>query len=70
MQLISHELIYYIRAIAFGVVVYFAFFYIFLYCKPIVEDIIKVKKLDVDLWYMLSVTISIVLGMVGAILLM
>jgi hypothetical protein len=70
MQFLSHELIYFIRAIVFGVVVYFTCFYIFLYCKPIVEDILKVKKLDVDLWYMLSITISIVLGILGAIMLM
>ena len=70
MQFLSHELIYFIRAIAFGVVVYFACFYIFLDCKPIVEEILHVKKLDVDLWYMLSVTISIVLGILGAIMLM
>jgi hypothetical protein len=70
MQFLSHELLYFIRAIVFGVVVYFAFFYIFLYSKPMIESIIGVKKLDVDLWWMLSITVSVVMGMIGAFLLM
>jgi hypothetical protein len=70
MQYISHELIYFIRAILFGIAVYYAFFYFFLYFKPMVEGLTGVKKYDTDLWWMLSITISIVMGAVGAILLM
>jgi len=70
MQYISHELIYFIRAILFGIVVYYAFFFFFLYFKPMVENLTGVKKFDTDLWWMLSITISIVMGAVGAILLM
>jgi len=67
---ISHDLIYFIRAILFGIVVYYAFFYFFLYFKPIIENLTGVKKYDVDLWWMISITISVVMGAVGAILLM
>jgi hypothetical protein len=70
MQYISQELIYFIRAILFGVVVYFAFFYLFLYFKPVAEDISGVKRFDVDLWWMIGVTISVIMGILGAILLM
>jgi hypothetical protein len=70
MQYISQELIYFIRAIVFGIVVGYAFFYVFLYFKPIVENLTGVKKFDVDLWWMLTMTVSIVMGILGAFLLM
>jgi hypothetical protein len=70
MQFISQELINFIRAIVFGVVVYYAFFYIFLYFKPIAENISGVKRFDTDLWWMVSITISVIMGAIGAMLLM
>ncbi|MFA5207687.1 MAG: hypothetical protein WC428_03415 [Candidatus Paceibacterota bacterium] len=70
MQFLSHELIYFFRAIAFGVVVGYAFFYFFLYFKVIIEDIIKIQRIDVDLWWILTVSVSIVMGVIGALLLM
>lgn len=70
MQYISQELIYFIRAILFGVVVGYAFFYFFLYFKSIIEDILGGVKLNVDTWWYVTITISIVMGMIGALLLM
>lgn len=70
MQYISQELINYVRAILFGIALGYAFFYLLLYSKPIVEEIAGVKRFDVDLWWILTVTIAVVTGAVGAILLM
>jgi hypothetical protein len=70
MQIISHELIYFIRSLAFGVAVGYAFFYVFLYFKPIAENIFGVKKFDTDLWWMIGVSTSVIMGIIGAFLLM
>jgi hypothetical protein len=70
MQFLSHELIYFVRAIAFGVAVGYAFFYFFLYFKVIIEDIIKIQRIDVDLWWIMTVSVSIIMGVIGALLLM
>jgi hypothetical protein len=70
MQYISQELIYFVRAILFGVAVGYAFFYFFLYFKVIIEDISGIKKIDVDLWWILTISGSIIMGVIGALLLM
>jgi hypothetical protein len=70
MQYISQELINFIRAILFGVVVGYAFFYFFLYFKAIIEDILGGVKLNIDTWWYVTITISMVMGMIGALLLM
>jgi len=70
MQFFTHELIYLIRALAFGVAVGYALFYIFLYSKPIIEEILGVKKLDTDLWWIINVSAPIILGVLAAFLLM
>jgi hypothetical protein len=70
MQFFSHELIYFIRTILFGVVLGYAVFYFFLYFKPVMEEILGDKRIDVDLWWMLTVSLSIVAGVIGALLLM
>ncbi|MFZ2390536.1 MAG: hypothetical protein WA092_01360 [Minisyncoccales bacterium] len=70
MEFLSHELIYFLRAIAFGIVVGYAFFYFLLYFKVIIEDIIGNKKIDVDLWWIMTVSVSIIMGVIGALLLM
>ncbi len=70
MQYISRELIYFIRAILFGIAVGYAFFYFFLYFKPMFENMIGSNKLNVDTWWYVTITISIVMGMIGALLLM
>ncbi len=70
MQFLSHELIYFLRAIAFGLAVGYALFYIFFYFKPITENLFGVKKFDTDLWWMITVSISVVGGILAAYLLM
>ena len=70
MQYISQELINFVRAILFGVAVGYAFFYFFLYFKVIIEDISGIKRIDVDLWWILTVSGSIIMGVIGALLLM
>jgi hypothetical protein len=70
MQYISQELITFVRAILFGIAVGYAFFYFFLYFKVIIEDIIKIQRIDVDLWWIMTVSVSIIMGVIGALLLM
>jgi hypothetical protein len=66
----SEKLIYFTRAIFFGIVLGYAVFYILLYFKPIIEDIAGKKKFNVDMWWISIITISVVMGMIGAALLM
>ncbi|MFA5431370.1 MAG: hypothetical protein WC319_00585 [Candidatus Paceibacterota bacterium] len=70
MQYISLELINLVRAILFGVAVGYAFFYVLLYFKAMIENMAGVKKFDVDLWWIMMITVSVVAGILGAIFLM
>jgi hypothetical protein len=70
MELFSHEFIYFIRAILFGVAVGYAFFYVLFYIKPIAENIAGVKHFDVNLWWIMTVSVSILAGIVAALFLM
>lgn len=69
MHFFSHDFIYFIRALLFGIAIGYAVFYFFLYFKPVIEDIAGAKKFNVDLWWMMTVTVSIVAGVIGFILL-
>jgi hypothetical protein len=70
MQIISHDLLYLIRAVLFGIAVGYTFFIIIFYFKPMAEKTFGIKSIDTDIWWWTGLTIAIILGIAGMMLLM
>lgn len=63
-------LIHFFRAVFFGVSVGITISLFFRYFKPIVEDFLVGKFINVDLWWWTGVTLSIILGILSMLFLL
>jgi len=70
MQIISHDFLYFLRAILFGFAVGFSVFVIVYYFKPLVKSMLGVKDIDTDVWWWSGMTIAVILGVVSILILL
>ncbi|MFA5714511.1 MAG: hypothetical protein WC998_02060 [Candidatus Paceibacterota bacterium] len=69
MYIISRDLLYYVRALLFGIAVGYTVMAFFFYFKAFAENTIG-RKIDTDIWWWSGVTISVLLGILASALLM
>jgi len=67
---ITKELLYFIRAILFGITVGYLVFYFVVFFKPWTEKTFGFKKIDVDLWWWGGITVAVLTGIIIALLMM
>ncbi|MDD4531426.1 MAG: hypothetical protein PHH21_01835 [Candidatus Pacebacteria bacterium] len=70
MQVISHDFIYFLRAIFFGFAVGFSVFVIVYYFKPLTAKLFGLKDIDTDVWWWSGMTIAVVLGVIPILILL
>lgn len=64
------SIIYYLRAIFFGITVGYSMSFFFRYFKPITEKLFGGIKINVDLWWWTGIVISIALGILSMLILL
>lgn len=64
------EILYILRAILFGIAVGYSTSFFFRYFKPIAENFLGGKKINVDSWWWTGIVISIILGILSTIILL
>ncbi len=59
-----------LRAIIFGIAVGYSLSFFFKYFKPITEELLGGKEINVDLWWWTGIAISIITGILSMLLLL
>jgi hypothetical protein len=70
MQIISHDFLYLLRAVFFGLAFGFSVFVIIYYFKPLAKNVLGVKEIDTDLWWWSGMVIAVILGIASMLLLL
>ncbi|MGI6335260.1 MAG: hypothetical protein ACOXZN_02075 [Minisyncoccales bacterium] len=59
-----------LRAVLFGVAVGYSMSFFFRYFKPITENLLGGKRINVDLWWWSGIAISVILGILAMLILL
>jgi len=70
MQIISHDFLYFLRAVFFGFAVGFSVFVIIYYFKPLAVNVLGVKEIDTDVWWWSGMVLAVILGVVSILILL
>ncbi len=64
------DILHILRAVLFGVAVGYSMSFFFRYFKPIAENLLGGKRINVDLWWWSGIVISVILGILAMLILL